>query len=153
MEIKLLDTPIEIRVGGSEAVLVLEPGDRIQLGTTASQRRGIFVCIKTGKDWRFSFSGGAEIIGKIQGEGMAGKVEGAPSHSKKGGATEALMANIERIKERSLMIIVERIVNRHYRGLIQLDVETFKLFDLAKRIHSTEDETVLRPIVEELNKP
>lgn len=43
-------------------------------------------------------------------------------------------------KYKALMVIIEKLVGRHYRGLIIFDEPSFELFELAKRIYRTKDE-------------
>ena len=56
-------------------------------------------------------------------------------------------------KARALMIVIEKIIARNHQGLTSLDEKTFKLFELAKRVHYAKNEEEFQSAVADLAKP
>ncbi len=56
-------------------------------------------------------------------------------------------------KATALMIIIEKIISRHHQGHIRLDEETFKLFEVAKRINYADTEEEFQGAIANLISP
>ncbi len=53
-------------------------------------------------------------------------------------------------KVRALMMVIERIVARHHRGLVILDEPSFELFEMAKSIERAANEEDLQRVLTKL---
>jgi hypothetical protein len=71
----------------------------------------------------------------------------------RGLGVERAAADMDWAKARGLMQVIERIIARHNRGECRLDEETFKLFEIAKRIKRARSDREFLEAVRQLETP